>query len=82
LANAPFPSTAHMGRLKGDAKAGAAATGARTVPPREHGGNCEFKDLSRGAPDSFVALLRHFYRVACSGSGPKGGVDMPLAPDL
>jgi hypothetical protein len=49
-----------MGRLKGDAKAGAAATGARTVPPREHGGNCDTKDLSRGAPDSFVALLRHF----------------------
>ena len=45
LANAPFPSTAHMGRLKGDAKAAAAATGARTVPPREHGGNCDIKDL-------------------------------------
>ncbi|MBW4035685.1 MAG: acetamidase/formamidase family protein, partial [Proteobacteria bacterium] len=38
LANAPFPGTAHMGRLKGEARDAAAATGARTVPPREHGG--------------------------------------------
>src|SRR5262249_7328828 len=49
LANPPFAATAHMGRLKGDACARAAATGARTVPPREHGGNCDIKDLSRGA---------------------------------
>ena len=38
-----------MGRLTGDAKAKAAAEGARTVPPREHGGNCDIKDLSRGS---------------------------------
>jgi formamidase len=49
LANAPFAPTAHMGRLKGEARDAAAATGARTVPPREHGGNCDIKDLSRGA---------------------------------
>jgi formamidase len=49
LANPPFGPTAHMGRLMGDAAKAAAATGARTVPPREHGGNCDIKDLSRGA---------------------------------
>src|SRR4051794_35583895 len=49
LANPPFAATAHMGRLKGEAKASAAAKGARTVPPREHGGNCDIKGLSRGA---------------------------------
>jgi formamidase len=49
LANAPFAPTAHMGRLKGEARDTAAAHGARTVPPREHGGNCDIKDLSRGA---------------------------------
>ena len=48
-ANPPAPATAHMGRLTGDAREAAAATGARTVPPREHGGNCDIKDLSRGA---------------------------------
>ena len=49
LANPPFAPTAHMGRMKGDAEKSAAAEGARTVPPREHGGNCDIKDLSRGA---------------------------------
>ena len=50
-----------MGRLKGEAKAAAAATGARTVPPREHGGNCDIKDLSRGA--------RVFFPVYVPGAG-------------
>jgi formamidase len=49
LANPPFAPTAHMGRMKRDAAKAAAADGARTVPPREHGGNCDIKDLSRGA---------------------------------
>ena len=49
LANPPFGPTAHMGRMKGDSRTAAAADGARTVPPREHGGNCDIKDLSRGA---------------------------------
>ncbi len=61
LANPPFPATAHMGRMKGDARAQAAATGARTVPPREHGGNCDIKDLSRGA--------RVFFPVYVKGAG-------------
>lgn len=49
LACLPFADTAHMGRMSGDEKAAAAAEGARTVPPREHGGNCDIKDLTRGA---------------------------------
>jgi formamidase len=61
LANPPFGPTAHMGRLGGDAKAKAAAEGARTVPPREHGGNCDIKDLSRGS--------RVYFPVYVAGAG-------------
>ncbi|MDR3376213.1 MAG: acetamidase/formamidase family protein [Ancalomicrobiaceae bacterium] len=57
LANAPFAPTAHMGRLKGDLRDSAAATGARTVPPREHGGNCDIKDLSRGSKIYFPVYV-------------------------
>ena len=57
LANPPFAATAHMGKLTGEAKASAAATGARTVPPREHGGNCDIKDLSRGAKVYFPVYV-------------------------
>jgi formamidase len=57
LANPPFPSTAHMGKLAGEAKAKAAAQGARTVPPREHGGNCDIKDLSRGSKVYFPVYV-------------------------
>ena len=60
LANAPLPDREH-GPPEGDAKAAAAATGARTVPPREHGGNCDIKDLSRGA--------RIFFPVYVPGAG-------------
>ncbi|MDQ7980906.1 acetamidase/formamidase family protein [Paraburkholderia sp. SARCC-3016] len=57
LANPPFAATAHMGKLSGDAKAQAAAHGARTVPPREHGGNCDIKDLSRGSKVYFPVYV-------------------------
>jgi formamidase len=57
LANPPFPSTAHMGKLAGEAKAKAAAQSARTVPPREHGGNCDIKDLSRGSKVYFPVYV-------------------------
>jgi len=57
LANPPFAGTAHMGKLTGEAKAKAAATGARTVPPREHGGNCDIKDLSRGSKIFFPVYV-------------------------
>jgi formamidase len=58
LANPPFGETAHMGRLTGDARKAAAATGARTVPPREHGGNCDIKDLSRGSRVYFPVYVK------------------------
>jgi formamidase len=57
LANPPFAATAHLGKLSGDAKAKAAAEGARTVPPREHGGNCDIKDLSRGSKVFFPVYV-------------------------
>lgn len=57
LANPPFAGTAHMGKLTGDALTKAAATGARTVPPREHGGNCDIKDLSRGSKIFFPVYV-------------------------
>ena len=57
LANPPFGPTAHMGKLTGEAKTKAAAEGARTVPPREHGGNCDIKDLSRGAKVYFPVYV-------------------------
>ncbi|BET12515.1 formamidase [Pandoraea sputorum] len=57
LANPPFAATAHMGKLSGAAKEKAAASGARTVPPREHGGNCDIKDLSRGSKIFFPVYV-------------------------
>jgi formamidase len=57
LATLPYGPTAHMGRLKGGDAAAAGAEGARTVPPREHGGNCDIKDLSRGAKVFFPVYV-------------------------
>jgi formamidase len=57
LATLPYADTAHMGRLKGDAASAAAAEAARTVPPREHGGNCDIKDLSRGSKVYFPVYV-------------------------
>lgn len=57
LANPPFAKTAHMGKLKGESRDKAAAEGARTVPPREHGGNCDIKDLSRGSKVFFPVYV-------------------------
>src|SRR5690606_23212636 len=57
LANPTFAGTAHMGKLQGEARDKAAAEGARTVPPREHGGNCDIKDLSRGSKISFPVYV-------------------------
>ena len=56
LANPPFAPTAHAGRAKGDAKAKIGAEGARTVPPREHGGNCDIKDLVARIESVFPGL--------------------------
>ncbi|MFC0267017.1 formamidase [Kushneria aurantia] len=57
LANPPVAETAHMGALTGDDRNRAAAEGARTVPPREHGGNCDIKDLSRGSKVYFPVYV-------------------------
>jgi formamidase len=57
LANPPSAATAHMGKLQGEERARAAAEGARTVPPREHGGNCDIKDLSRGSKVFFPVYV-------------------------
>jgi formamidase len=51
----PYGDTAHMGRMK-DPKV-AAMEAARTVPPREHGGNCDIKNLSRGSTVYFPVYV-------------------------
>lgn len=48
LAALPNPKNAILGTLKGSEFDRVAAEAARTVPPREHGGNCDIKNLSRG----------------------------------
>jgi formamidase len=58
LAALPFADTAHMGRMKSDAAKTAAAEAARTVPPREHGGNCDIKNLSRGSTVYFPVYVK------------------------
>ncbi len=57
LATLPYAETAHMGRMKGEERDAAAAEAARTVPPREHGGNCDIKDLSRGSKIYFPVYV-------------------------
>ncbi|MCL6576187.1 formamidase [Kyrpidia sp.] len=49
LANLPNPQSAVLGSLKGAEFDGVAREAARTVPPREHGGNCDIKNLSKGS---------------------------------
>jgi len=48
LAALPNPTNAILGKVGSADFARIAAEGARTVPPREHGGNCDIKNLSRG----------------------------------
>ena len=49
LAALPNPENAMLGMLKGADFDRVSAEGARTVPPREHGGNCDIKNLSKGS---------------------------------
>lgn len=58
LAALPSAETAHMGRMPPEQAATAAAEAARTVPPREHGGNCDIKDLSRGSKIYFPVYVK------------------------
>ena len=48
LAALPNPKNAILGKVPVADFERIAAEGARTVPPREHGGNCDIKNLSRG----------------------------------
>lgn len=57
LATLPYAPTAHMGKMTGSAAATAAGEAARTVPPREHGGNCDIKDLTRGSKVYFPVYI-------------------------
>ncbi|MDX1572981.1 MAG: acetamidase/formamidase family protein [Methylophaga sp.] len=58
LALPPEEKSAVVGRLKGDDAAKAAKEGARTVPPREHGGNCDIKDLTKGSKIYFPVYVK------------------------
>jgi formamidase len=58
LALPPNPQSAVMGRLTGDAATAAAAEGARTVPPRDHGGNCDIKNLTKGSKVFFPVYVK------------------------
>ena len=49
LALPPEPHNALLGTLPGSEHERVAAEACRTVPPREHGGNVDVKNLSRGA---------------------------------
>lgn len=49
LAALPDPEYAVLGSLTGAEFERVAAEAARTVPPREHGGNCDIKNLSKGS---------------------------------
>ncbi len=57
LATLPNPENAVLGSLTGSEFEKAAAEGARTVPPREHGGNCDIKNLSRGSKIYFPVYV-------------------------
>jgi formamidase len=61
LALPPEPEGVLLGGLKGGALEKAAKEAARTIPPREHGGNCDIKDLSRGS--------KVFFPVYVAGAG-------------
>jgi formamidase len=58
LALPPNPQSAVMGKLTGDAAKNAALEGARTVPPREHGGNCDIKNLTKGSKVFFPVYVK------------------------
>jgi len=59
LAALPYADTALMGRMTGEASSKAAQEAARTVPPREHGGNCDIKNLTRGSRVFFPVYVKN-----------------------
>jgi formamidase len=58
LALPPEPKSAVMGKLTGDVAKKAAMEGARTVPPRDHGGNCDIKNLTKGSKIYFPVYVK------------------------
>ncbi|TDM07001.1 formamidase [Macrococcus lamae] len=57
LANLPDPDSCVLGTLKGADFDRVAKEGARTVPPRENGGNCDIKNLSKGSRIYFPVFV-------------------------
>jgi formamidase len=57
LAALPNPQNAILGTLSSSEYDRVAAEGARTVPPREHGGNCDIKNLSKGTKIYFPVYV-------------------------
>ncbi|MEJ8546211.1 formamidase [Brevibacillus borstelensis] len=58
LATLPDPASTVLGSLTGAEYERIAAEGARTVPPRENGGNCDIKNLSRGSRIYFPVFVK------------------------
>jgi formamidase len=54
----PYADTALMGQMQASEAKAAAAEAWRTVPPREHGGNCDIKNLSRGSRVYFPVYVK------------------------
>jgi formamidase len=54
----PYAETAHMGKMTKSKAKEAAKEAVRTVPPREHGGNCDIKNLSRGSKIFFPVYVK------------------------
>jgi formamidase len=54
----PNPENAHMGTMPSAQAKEAMKEAVRTVPPREHGGNCDIKNLSRGAKIFFPVYIK------------------------
>ena len=65
LAFPPEPENAYLGEMDADASGQAVREAARTVPPRENGGNQDIKNLSRGS--------RVFYPVFVEGGKLSAG---------
>jgi formamidase len=59
LAVPPYAETALMGQMTGRKAQAAANEAWRTVPPREHGGNCDIKNLSRGSRIYFPVYVKN-----------------------
>jgi formamidase len=58
LALPPLETGILLGSMKGDALKKAAKEAARTIPPREHGGNCDIKNISRGSRIYFPVYVK------------------------